>query len=93
MNLRTAAALLLLFQAAGTTSLPDNEFVRVTWDGAPCAGGGTMTSATLAALAHAPLSDATSAFGADVFVGERMFIALSGLQLNGKSMKRGLQRS
>lgn len=37
MNLHLAAVLLLLFQAAQPAALPDNEFVRVTRDAAPCA--------------------------------------------------------
>jgi hypothetical protein len=49
MSIHLALATLLLFQTAAPAALPDNEFVRVTRDAAPCAGGdaSTSTDATL----------------------------------------------
>jgi len=44
-----ALATLLLFQVAAPAALPDNEFVRVTRDAAPCAGGAASSGPTDAA--------------------------------------------
>lgn len=64
-----ALATLLLFQAAGPVALPDNEFVRVTRDAAPCASG-----------------EASRDTGCG---GDRIFVALSAISLNGARMQRG----
>lgn len=58
------SATLLLFQTAAPAALPDNEFVRVTRDAAPCASG-------------------------DAGCGDRIFVALSSINLNGQEMQRG----
>jgi hypothetical protein len=77
------SATLLLFQTAAPGALPDNEFVRVTRDAAPCAGGGaSTTNATLA-------GSTTSTTLTGSCSGDRIFIALSAVSVNGESMQRG----
>ena len=71
-------AAVLLFQTVAPAALPDNEFVRVTRDTAPCASGGaTSGKATLTGSTDAACG------------GDRIFIALSSLNLNGQEMQRG----
>jgi hypothetical protein len=72
-----ALATLLLFQAAAPAALPDNEFVRVTRDAAPCAGGEATSNTTLAGVCG----------------GDRIFIALSAIELNGASTNATLTGS
>lgn len=85
MNIHLALATLLLFQAAAPAALPDNDFVRVTRDAAPCADGNASTKATLAGSNSATLAGSTEA----ACGGDRILIALSAIELNGGKMERG----
>src|SRR5579872_6271712 len=78
MNIYLELAALLLFQTAAPAALPDNEFVRVTRDAAPCANGEASTG-------NATLAGSTDA----VCGGDRIFIALSSITVAGKTLQRG----